>query len=67
MNHDDIVSRIETRLDKIEEKLDRYLEVSSANKTDINWLRGSIKLITTFILSLAGGVILALVKLFTNN
>ena len=66
MNHDELLTAIDKRLDKIEEKLDKHLEIVSTNKADIAWLRGSIKTVLTFIISLAGGLILAFVKLFNN-
>ncbi len=66
MNHDELLTAIDKRLDKIEDKLDKHLEIVATNKADIVWLRGSVKLIATFIISLAGGVILALFKLFNN-
>lgn len=66
MNHDELLTAIDKRLDKIEDKLDKHLEIVATNKADIVWLRGSIKSILTFIISLAGGLILAFVKLFNN-
>lgn len=66
MNHDELLTAIDKRLDKIENKLDKHLEIAATNKADIVWLRGSIKSILTFIISLAGGLILAFVKLFNN-
>ena len=65
MNHEQLEQNIAKRLDKIEEKLDKHLEIVATNKADIAWLRGSTRLISTFIFSLAGGVILALFKLFS--
>lgn len=66
MNHDELLTAIDKRLDKIEDKLDKHLEIVTTNKADIAWLRGSVRLISTFIISLAGGLILAFVKLFNN-
>lgn len=66
MNHDELLTAIDKRLDKIEDKLDKHLEIVATNKADIAWLRGSVRLISTFIISLAGGLILAFVKLFNN-
>lgn len=66
MNHEELLAVLDKRLDKIEEKLDKHLAIVASNSTSIDWLRGSIKILTTFIFSLAGGVILALFKLFAK-
>jgi hypothetical protein len=45
------LERLEERLDRIEGKLDTYLETTSTNKADINWLKGSVKFIVTGLIS----------------
>jgi hypothetical protein len=43
--------RLEERLDRIETKLDTYLETASTNKADITWLKGSVKILITGLIS----------------
>lgn len=44
--------RLEDRLDRIETKIDKYLETASANKADIAWLKGSVKIVITGLISM---------------
>jgi chromosome segregation ATPase len=55
--------QIEDRLERIEEKLDRYLEATTEVKKDMEWMKGSVKIIITTIIS---GVGLFLSAVFNN-
>jgi hypothetical protein len=54
------------RLDRIEHKLDIYLERITTHEADLNWVRGYIKLSVGAILSLMGGLATVLLKIFTG-
>lgn len=64
MDHNELAERLEKRLDKIEDKLDKHLETVSVNKADINWLRGSLKIGMTAFLTFVGGLVITAIKVF---
>ena len=45
------------RFDKIEEKLDKALEVSNTNKNDISWMKGFAKISITIITTIISGLV----------
>lgn len=57
MNHDELLTRINNRLDKIEEKLDVNLERVSKLETNLSWVKGSLKTTLAFVLSLTIGLV----------
>lgn len=57
MNPD--LKRIDTRLDRIEQKLDAHLDRVSKNETDIAWIKGHVKIVTTVTLAVLSAVIIA--------
>ncbi len=67
MDHEELARRIEIRLDKIEEKLDRHIQVTTENEIDLRWVKGSIKLALSAILGLMGAVSATLVELFIKR
>jgi hypothetical protein len=61
--HEDLVKR----LDRIEHKLDIYLEQLSKHETDLKWVQGYIKVSVSALIGLAGGLATALFQLFTRS
>jgi hypothetical protein len=61
--HEDLAKR----LDRIEHKLDIYLEQIAKHETDLKWVQGYVKLSISALISLAGGLAAALFKLFTEK
>lgn len=64
MNHEDLARRLEERLDKIEIKLDRYLEIIAGQEADLRWVRGYIRLSLAAGLAFGGGLLSVLAKLY---
>ncbi len=64
MNHEELANRLEKRLDNIETKLDRYLEKMAENSTDVNWVKGYIKITLTTLTAMAVGVITTIIHVF---
>ena len=60
----DLKDEVISRLDKIEDKLDRHMEQSNANKTDIAWVKGFIKISVTMLLGILGSLASYLLHLF---
>jgi peptidoglycan hydrolase CwlO-like protein len=66
MEHDEIVKRLDNRcdklenkIDKIDDKVDNFIAISAANQKDISWLRGSVKLIATMLITVGGIIVTA--------
>jgi hypothetical protein len=57
MNHTELAERLEKRLNDIEAKLDKHLERSIKNETDLNWVRGHIRNSVVLMITLIGGVV----------
>ena len=64
MTNEELENRIEKRLDVIEKKLDKHLELVSLNKADISWVKGYVKISITTIFSLVAGMIATVIKVF---
>lgn len=64
MNHQELAARLERRLDKIEQKLDKHLETTTTHESDLKWVKGYIKFSLTSLIALVGAVSTALFKLF---
>lgn len=47
---------IKARLDRIEDKLDRYLEKSAQQDVEIKWVKGYIKVSISAIIAIAGAL-----------
>ena len=56
------MSDINERLQRIESKLDAYLEKAAKQETDLVWVRGYIKTSITSIISLAIGLVVTFLK-----
>lgn len=67
MDHEKLAQRLEHRLDKIEEKLDLYLNMSHAQEADLRWVKGYIRISLTAMITLGAGLIAALFKAFTGT
>ena len=57
MNHTELAERLEKRLNDIEAKLDKHLEKSIKNETDLTWVRGHIRNSVVLMITLIGGVV----------
>lgn len=67
MDHEELAERLEARLDKIEAKLDRHIQITTENEVDLRWVKSTIKLTITAILGLMGAVATTLVELFIKR
>ncbi len=65
--HEELAKRVDARLDRIEAKLDAYLATLAKNENDLTWVRGYIKISVSAIISLAIGVVTALISVFTKT
>lgn len=50
-------NQIDQRLSRIEDKLDKHLNLTSANQADISWIKGYVKLSITALISLTAGLL----------
>lgn len=64
---DSRLDKIESQLEKADEKLDNHLERISKAEADISWLRGHTKLVMTLILTALGGAATAAYQLLTGK
>lgn len=62
---EDFKDAVINRLDKIDEKLDRHMEQSNINKTDIAWVKGFIKISVTMIIGVVGSIASYVLHLFS--
>lgn len=62
MDHNELAKRIESRLDKIENKLDKHLEIYAENTADIRWIKGYIKISITALIAISGTIITIVLK-----
>ena len=67
LTHDQLADKLEARLDKIEDKLDKHLEIASTNKADIAWTKGYIRVSLALFTTLIGGVATSLFRLFIKS
>lgn len=58
---------LHNRFDKLEEKLDRFTEQTVENRRDLDWLKGSVKIGVSAMVSLAIAVITNLIHTFTGK
>jgi N-dimethylarginine dimethylaminohydrolase len=56
MSHPDL-SDIKSSIDRVEQKLDKYIEVSQTNKVDIEWVKGFIKTSTSIFTTILGAIV----------
>lgn len=56
---------LDSRLDKIEDKLDNHLERIATAETSIEWIRGHIKFMVSLSVALAGSIGTAIYRYFT--
>ena len=57
MELQELKDHIDTRLDRIEAKIDLHADRIVRAETDINWVKGSIKTALTLIITVAGSLI----------
>lgn len=60
---DDLREHLDKRLDRIEDKIDNHLERISKAEEAIMWMRGHLKIATTFFLTIVSGLAAAYLKL----
>ena len=63
MNRD--IHKLDERLERIEAKLDKYLESISKHETDLGWIKSFIKGSTVALITLTSGLITAFIKMKT--
>ena len=56
--------RLESRLEKIEDKLDKHLEIVATNRADLHWVKGYIKIGLSAIMAIILGLITTVFKVF---
>lgn len=61
-NQEELVQRIEHRIDRLEEKLDKYLELMHHQEADIKWVKGYIKLSLSLIVTIITGLVSTLIN-----
>jgi len=66
LNHEELYQKLDSRLTRIENKLDTYLENSIKNTTNITWLQGYVKVSLSLFITLIGATATALFKIFTK-
>ena len=66
MNHEELAARLEHRLDKIEDKLDKHLVINASQEADLKWIKGYIRFSIVALISLGGTVATTLFKLFSK-
>ena len=64
LDHEELASRLEKRLDKIEHKLDLHLQKAAANEVDLRWIKGYVKLSLTVIVAIGTGMVTTMFKVF---
>jgi len=62
MNHNDLKEHLDKRFDRIENKIDNHLERISKAEESLIWMKGHLKVATTFIVTLASAAIAAYFK-----
>jgi len=67
MDHQDLANIIEKRLDRLETKLDKHLEQTAEHHADLVWVRGYIRTSIMALITLAGGVLTTIFKLFVRT
>lgn len=45
------------RFDRLEEKLDKHSELTTKHETDISWIKGTIKMSSSIIITIIGAII----------
>lgn len=64
MNHEDLSKQINQRFDRLEDKIEEYAKLTTANETNLQWVKGYIKLSLSAMIALAAGVVTTLFKTF---
>lgn len=67
MDHEELARRLEARLDKIEEKLDKHILLATENEVDLRWVKGSIKLALSAIITLTIGLATTIFNTFFSK
>jgi hypothetical protein len=57
MDHETLLAAVDKRFDRLEEKLDKYAVQTTKNTNDISWIRGSLKLSVSAIITLLGSAL----------
>jgi len=56
MDIQNLQTHIDTRLDRIEDKLDGHLDRIAKTEADLSWVRGHIKIVTTVAIAIVTGM-----------
>ena len=64
MNHEELARRIEQRLDRLETKLDSYVEVNTVSKADLAWVKGYIRVSVGAFLALISSMVITIFRVF---
>ncbi len=54
MNLEEFRQHVDARFDKLEDKLSEAAVKNVSNTKDVEWLKGSVSILTTIVLALAG-------------
>ncbi len=67
MDHEGLLSQLERRFDRLEEKLDSYMKEAASNEVDLNWVKGYIKLSLSLIASIIVAIVTGVISFFTSK
>lgn len=56
-NIDKLREHVDKRFDSLENKLDGHLERLSKAETSIEWIRGHVRIVTTFAVAIGGAIV----------
>lgn len=62
MNHEELLKQVNTRFDRLEEKIDKYAEQTTVNTQDISWLKGNLKIGVSALIAILGALVSYLLK-----
>ena len=63
MDHEELLKKIEERIDRLEQSLRPHFERAASQDTDIKWIKGWIKVSLTAIMAIVSSIIAAFVQL----
>lgn len=51
------IHEIKLSIERVEQKLDKYMEISQTSKVDIEWVKGFIKTSTSLFVTILGAIV----------
>ena len=57
MDHEQLLQKIQERFDRLEDKIERYSEKIAKAETDLEWMKGGIKVGLALITAIIGTII----------